>query len=230
MSNKPNPDRVKKGGSRWYDFGGDRAYPSVTTVTGTHPAKKKAIEGFEDAVGKDKAEYIKNYTALRGTLVHHRILNPIAQRPLPLPEVDLELIEDSTMEEIQICEAMWDDLDYDVGERPYVEERTWSHEHGYAGTADLLTEGGTVTDLKTSKPKPKGWAPSESQKMQVSAYFHAIREMDHLPDPKDAAIIVLHPDPEYNPHLSAKVERLSPLEIDEWFDGFLDLLHKNFDV
>lgn len=215
-------------GNRWYSTQkGD--YPSVTTVTGSYGPKKKKLEEFEDAVGAERAEAIKNYTAMRGTLVHHRILNPLAMRSLPLPEVDLGMVTDGLEEEIQMCEAMWDALDYDVGENAYVEERLVSHEHGYAGTMDLLTEGGTATDLKTSKPKPKGWAPSDSQKMQVSAYFYASLEQDHIPDPTDAAIVVLHPDRQYNPSLSAKVVRLDRDDIDHYFGEFKRLLSKFHD-
>lgn len=219
------PTRVRgPDGNRWYEVGGNR-YPSVTTVTGSYGPKKEAIEGFVEAVGEDRAEEIKDYTALRGTLVHHRILNPLAMRPLPTPDVDLERWDTEQLAtEIETCVAMWEQLDYPVGDDPFIEERLYSHEHGYAGTMDMMTDEGVVTDLKTSKPKPKGWAPSDSQKMQVAAYVRAAEEREKVPEPTGGAIVVLHPDPKNNPRLEARVEELSMDDVDFYFGEFKRLL------
>lgn len=214
----PGPD-----GNRWYRTEeGD--YPSVTTVTGTLPEKKQRINGWEDKERKNGNDpnLIRDRAALRGTLVHHRALNPLAMRPLPLPEVDMTMLDGELKAEIEMCLAMWDDLDLDVGDSPYVEERVVSHEHGYAGTLDLLT-GGTVIDLKTSI------AIFPSHKMQASAYFLAAREVDRLPDPEDAAIIQLNPKPDSNPTMTPEIVRMDESTVEHWFGKFKSLLAK-FDV
>lgn len=208
------PKRVSKGGERYYRVGGDE-YPSVTTILNAYQPKKQKIENWKERLrgqGLDP-NAVRDRAALRGTLVHHRILNRYAIRELPLPEVDVGEIDEELMNDVETCVAMWDDLDFHVGESPFIEESVWSHENEYAGTLDMLTNG-TVVDLKTSK------TAFDSHKMQSAAYFYAATEMPELPDPSSAAVIVLHPGDE----LIYKVERLNLEEIERWFRVFLDVL------
>lgn len=209
------PNRVSKGGERYYSVGGEE-YPSVTTILNAYQPKKKKIDNWRarlKAEGKDP-NAVRDRAALRGTIAHHRILNQYAVRELPPPKVDINEIDEDLMTDVETCVALWNDLDFEVGPSPHVEESVWSHEHGYAGTLDLLT-GGDVVDLKTSK------AAFNSHKMQAAAYFHAAEELPRLPDPTGAAIIVLHPDED---NLTGKVVRMDRDEIAHWFGVFLDVL------
>lgn len=217
----PEPVRLQKGSERFYKIGG-REYPSVTTILNAYGPKKKAIEA-----ANVPDEYV-DYAALRGTLAHHRILDPYAIRSLPLPQVDFDVVRRwgktpaDLHAELEVCDVMWDNLDFDMGTSPYIEQKIVSHEHGYAGTLDVLTHGGVderlVADLKTSK------GAFDSHKLQAAAYFHAAIEIAELPDPDGAAIIVLHPDPDGNPTLTPKVERMDRDVVDHWFDIFLGVL------
>jgi hypothetical protein len=215
MSDLP---RVKIDGERHYEVNG-KPYPSVTTVTSRHPEKKKGLNDWEKRVGPEEAERIRNQSALLGTVVHHRILNEYSITPLPKPETDLSHAYDGIMTDVETCLSMWDRLDFEVESMPFIEERIVSHEHEYAGTYDMMTDG-TVVDLKTS-PAFRG-----SHKWQIAAYFYAIRELSEYPDPSNAAIIKLHPDPERNPSLEAEVLWLSEDDLSEHFSTFKMLLNE----
>lgn len=205
------PERTKIDGDRYYKVGSN-TYPSVTTVSDTYPPKQEALSAA------NVPDHEVERAGLLGTLAHHRILDDYAVRKLPPPEIDLSLVDDDLKSDIQVCELLWEDCDFDMGDSPYIEKRIVSHEHGYAGTLDALVNETTVMDLKTSK------SCYPSHKLQISAYAKAVEENDKLPDPTDAAIVVLHPKPENNPHMTPKVHRLDQDDIDEWFDEFLGLL------
>lgn len=216
-------ERVKINGDRHYKIGDD-AYPSVTVITGLHPPKRDGIQGFKQKY-PDTWKQRRDRAGLLGTLAHHRILNPLAVRNLPVPEVDFSLVDDELETDIETCEALWDDLAFDVGPSPYVEERLVSHKHEYAGTADLITTGpeneaATVVDLKTTG------AIHDSYRMQVAAYRVACCEMPSMPNPDHGAIIRLDPDPETNPELTPQVEFLRPSDLNGWFKTFLELREK----
>lgn len=211
-------ERVKIDGERHYKIDGD-AYPSVTTVTGWSPKKQQALAEWEKRVGEENAAEIRDQSALLGTVVHHRILNDYSITPLPKPEIDLSDAYPGVMADVETCLSMWDKLDFEVERTPYIEERIVSHEHEYAGTFDMMTDG-TVVDLKTSA------AIRGSHKWQIAAYFYAIREIDSFEDPEDAAIIKLCPDPGRNPSLEAEVHRLDEDELADHFATFKRLLNE----
>ena len=216
------PTRISIDGDRHYRIDGNDL-PSVTTILGEYEPKQQALEGWKQ--NTDNWRQVRDRAALVGTVAHHRILNPYAIRSLPLPDVDMSLVDESVEADVETCEVLWDSLDFDVGDSPYIEEPVYSHEHGYAGTADMITTGpnngaGTIVDLKTSS------AIQDSHRMQVSAYRVACREMPSLPDPDHGAIIRLDPDPETNPEMTPEVELLRPGELDDLFDTFTDLLAK----
>lgn len=210
------PDRVKVDGERHYAVG-DSPYPSVTTVTNYYPPKKEALQSWKART--DNFEEVRDRAGVLGTLAHHRILNPYAIRSLPPPEIDLSYVDDELKTDIETCELLWEKCDFPVEDSPLIEKKAWSHEHEYAGTFDMFTDG-TVVDLKTSA------AVQDSYRMQVAAYFYAMREMPDMPDPDDAAIIVLCPDPDRNPNLVPKVTRLKEPELAEWFDTFTECIER----
>ena len=55
-------------GSRTYDFGGMRL-PSVTTILGL-TKDQSFLKDWQEKVGHEKAESIKNHSSKRGTSVH----------------------------------------------------------------------------------------------------------------------------------------------------------------
>lgn len=210
-----NPDRVHRGGERYYRVEGEE-YPSVTTILNHYKPKRQKINNWEKRLrgeGRDPRK-VRDKAALRGTLAHFRILDRYAIRDLPLPEVDMSEVDEELMTDVEVCVALWDDLGFEVGDSPHVETPVWSHEIGYAGTLDLLTNG-SIVDLKTSK------AAFSSHKMQAAAYHYAATEMPDLPDPDKAAIVVLHPGDD---DIIGDIHWLTADEIDRWFETFLDVL------
>lgn len=215
-----DPQRVTVDGKRFYRVG-DRQFPSVTTVTGTYAPKTRKIAQWEEhllAQGLDPDKE-RDRAALRGTAVHHRILAPLALRRLEPPPIDIRAVDDELLTDVETCVAMWEDLDFVVGPSPHVEEKVVNADEGYAGTFDLCTNG-TLVDLKTSS------SVYDSHRMQVAAYHRAVSRLDDYPDPVEAAIILLNPDPETNPSMEGTIDRMGPDAIDYWYSEFADLLDK----
>lgn len=208
-----SPERVQTDRGRFYKVDGNR-YPSVTTVLDAYEPKKKALDEWKART--DNWREIRDRSALVGTLVHHRVLNPLALRELPLPEVDMAAVDDDVMTDVETGVAIWEKCDFQVGDSPYVEEAIHNPDPGYAGTFDLLTNG-TIVDLKTSA------SVRESHKLQLSAYWHAARRLPRLPDPTDGAIIVLNPDPDRNRRLEPKVHRFDEGDLRQWYETFIDV-------
>jgi hypothetical protein len=209
-------------GVRHYHWDDGESFPSVTTILGAYPPKKKAIDRASQKPG---AEQYKQEQGTLGSVVHHRILNDIAIRQIDPPRIDLSVVEeyDSLEEDIELCKVMWDraqerlDL-LDPGPTPRVEEPVRSVTHGYAGRFDLLTTGDTLVDLKVSP------TVYDSYKMQAAAYVTAAREMPNGPNPERAAIVCLHPHEDDNPHLEPQWLVLERAELNEWFETFTDVI------
>jgi len=215
-------DRNEINGKRHYEVQGDN-FISVTAVTDEDPDKQEAINHWKKRT--NNPGLVKKRKGIIGTLAHHRILNPLSLQPLELPEVDMGMVDDDIETDVETCIALWEDCDFEIGPNPHVERRIASFKHEYAGTFDLMTtqqtgsgERTVLVDLKTSK------AAFHSHKMQLAAYYHAIREWPELPNPDCGAIIVLHPDPSNNPELTPHVEWLREPKLEEVFDDFLKLL------
>lgn len=205
------------------DENGDRVYiwddgsfPSVTTILKCYEPKQRAIEGFKES-HPNPIQY-RDRQGLVGSCVHHRILNNIALRHIDPPYVDPDHMDADTMLDIETAVAMWDQVDIDPGNTPRVEIPLRHPQHGYAGRCDLLTDDGLVTDLKISG------SIHDSYKMQVAAYYHAIKYMPDYPDPTGAAIVSLAPKESDNPTLSPHTVRLDEQTLTDWFDVFLDCL------
>jgi len=198
-------------GSRYYHVRGE-TLPSVTTILNAYKPKQDAIRKWRQRV--DDPDHLRDRAALVGTLAHHRILNRYAIRDLDPPPVDLDLVDDELEVDVETACVLWDELGLDIAPDPYVEQAVWS-EKGYAGTFDLLSDS-TVYDLKTSR---RAW---DSSKLQLAAYYHACREQPKVPDPEQAAVVVLNYRSDSN--LQGHIERLGPNELDEWYGEFLSVL------
>lgn len=211
-------------GFRVYRWEDGAELPSVTTILDEDPQKKKAIQAYRSSHPRPD-EYM-NEQGLLGSIVHHRILNQYAIRPLSPPQLSFEVIErygkESLRADIQTCEGMWDSvLEHEQvvpGHSPKIEKPVRSMEHGYAGRFDMLTTDGTLVDLKVSK------SIYDSYKMQIAAYANAAGEMSEYPTPERAAIVGLHPHVENNPHLTPTVELITKQELDEQFENFTEVL------
>ena len=172
-------------GSRTYDFGGMRL-PSVTTILGL-TKDQSFLKDWQEKVGHEKAESIKNHSSKRGTSVHKFLesyitgvgyddLSPIGTEAKPMAEKIIE-----------------------IGLTPV--EEYYGSEIGlyypalYAGTTDLvcLHNGKeTIVDFKqANKPKKKEWI--EDYYLQIAAYAMA-HDYVHKSRIEQCVIMMCTPD------------------------------------
>jgi hypothetical protein len=203
-------------GDRYYEWDDGAEYPSVTTILKADPEKKEAIQNWRET--HPDPDHYRDRQGQLGRLVHRRVLNQYAIRSLPPEPIRQELLDDDFKADVETAVGMWDDVPIDVGERPHVEVAVRNDEYRYAGRFDLLTDDGVLCDLKISKQV------RESYRYQAAAYWKALESMDDLPNPTEAAIIRLHPDPAWNKHLTPKVERITPPQANILFERFKRIL------
>ena len=152
-------------GSRIYDFGGEKL-PSVTTILGL-TKDQTFIKDWQQKVGYEKAESIKNHSSKRGTSMHKFLeshitgvgyddLSPIGAEAKPMAEKIIE-----------------------IGLTPvdeyYGSEVTLYYPGLYAGSTDLVCSHNgmeTIVDFKqANRPKKKEWI--EDYYLQIAAYAMA---------------------------------------------------------
>lgn len=207
-------------GVRFYHWSDGASLPSVTTILNADPEKKKAIENFQQT--HPRPEEYKNEQGTLGSIVHHRILKELSIRRLEPPALDMGSVYDGIETDIETAEMLWDDAvdQYPAlhpGDSPHVESPIRNLNHRYAGRFDLLTDGGTLIDLKVSP------TVHDSYKMQAAAYWRAIERDSDLPTPNRAAIVSLYPRIDKNPHLTPTVSFIPGRDLDRWFNRFLEV-------
>lgn len=211
---KSDYERTKIDGDRHYVVGGE-AYVSVTTATNAYAPKQEALESWKKRT--DNFEQVRDRAGVLGTAAHHRILGQYANGKLELPYIDLSVVDGEMETDVETAELLWDKCDFELTDRALIERRVAHHGYKYAGTFDAY-EDGAVIDLKTSP------TVHDSYKMQVAAYREAMIADPDYPDPEEAVIVIICPDPDKNKWLRPRVKRYKPPELDRWFDTFLDVL------
>ena len=152
-------------GSRIYDFGGQRL-PSVTTILGL-TKDQSFLKDWQQKVGHEKAESIKNHSSKRGTSMHKFLeshitgvgyddLSPIGTEAKPMAEKIIE-------------------IGLTPVEEYYGSEVTLYYPGLYAGSTDLVClHNGmeTIVGFKqANRPKKKEWI--EDYYLQIAAYAMA---------------------------------------------------------
>jgi len=156
-------------GQRHYDIGNDKL-PSVTTILSqTQPEEKKAkLAEWQQKVGKDKADSIRDQAAERGTIMH-RILEGYltGQRHLDLTDLGQQAGV--------MAKNIWETDLRDGMDEVWGTEVTVYYPGVYAGATDLVgVYNGTqiIGDFKqTNKPKRKEWIGDYF--IQLAAYAMA---------------------------------------------------------
>ena len=142
-------------GQRHYDIGNDKL-PSVTTILSqTQPEEKKAkLAEWQQKVGKNEAERIRDQSAERGTIMH-RILEGYltGHRHADLSDLGLKAGE--------MAKKIWEADLRDNMEEVWGTEVTVYYPGLYAGATDLVgiyNGSQIIGDFKqTNKPKRKEW-------------------------------------------------------------------------
>ena len=156
-------------GQRHYDIGNDKL-PSVTTILSqTQPEEKKAkLAEWQQKVGKDKADSIRDQAAERGTIMH-RILEGYltGQRHLDLTDLGQQAGV--------MAKNIWETDLRDGMDEVWGTEVTVYYPGLYAGATDLVgVYNGTqiIGDFKqTNKPKRREWIGDYF--IQLAAYAMA---------------------------------------------------------
>ena len=131
-------------------FRSGNVYPSITTVLGDQPEKKKAIMEWRARVGQEEATKITQQSARRGTDLHG-----LMEKYILGDEIDAKKIMPSTLARFRLVQKCLDDnlqLVY-ASETPM-----YSDLLRIAGTADLICEWNgevTVVDFKTARKMKK---------------------------------------------------------------------------
>lgn len=136
-------------GQRFYCTPDGAKLPSVTTVLGFNPEKKKALYEWRKRVGSEEANRVSRNASGRGTKFHKLCEDYINNIPItnPMPDA-LEMFR-------QIKPIISDNL----SEVWYQEQALWSTKYlGIAGRVDLIGRWNdklAVIDFKTSKRHKK---------------------------------------------------------------------------
>ena len=141
----PKAKQINTDLGRRYSTPEANIYPSITTVLGSQPEKKKSIAEWRARVGEGVANKISQQAAKRGTALHH-----IMEKYILGDELDLSKEMPSTIDrfrKVQKC------VDTNLQLVYATESAMYSDILRIAGTADLICEWNgkpTVVDFKTS--------------------------------------------------------------------------------
>jgi len=153
-------------GQRHYNISNEKL-PSVTTILSqTQPEeKKRKLAEWQQKMGKDKADSIRDQSAERGTIMHRVLEGYITgERHVDLSEVGLKAGD--------MAKKIWDDDLKGNMDEVWGSEVTVYYPGLYAGATDLVgvyNGGESIVDFKqTNKPKRKEWI--EDYFIQLAAY------------------------------------------------------------
>lgn len=169
-------------GRRYYQTPDGKRYPSVTTVLGDRPEKKRAIYEWRQRVGEEKANRISTQAARRGTSVHTLMENYVRD----LSEPDSSEMPTSLNSFRCLKKALDANLEVVRG----LEVGLYSHNLKLAGRCDLVGQWNgrnAIIDFKTSK-KLKKEEHIEDYFLQCTAYSIMFEELTGI---KTSGIVVL---------------------------------------
>lgn len=228
---------VDSDGVRWYSIG-DKEFPSVTSIIGKDPVKKKQIDDWRKRhrENPDKGDP-EDYTYLwqkTGDAMHHKILSRYTSNEIKINAPDLSEVPPDVLANVirfkDKAVEMWDLMNPTVYGSPRVENVVWDTEYGYAGSADFIGEleipGKLERSLVLMDLKSTPWIKLKNDlDMQLAAYREALKSFN-IPTPNKAIGIGLCGDPSRNSSLQNKVKILNEDELDEGFERFLELKRK----
>lgn len=185
-----------------YEFNGIH-YPSVTTILSRTETKEQkqfwsdwrrkfSMSGFKNA------EDYRNYTAIRGTLVHYNVLNSLhfsTLDPSGLPKISEWLSRHEILiPEIEHCRRLWNESGISqVLKGPFIIETPSYHPAlMYAGTPDLIgtntiTGKRILVDLKTSSGE------RDEHRIQLGGYAAMVSYWKPEDPIEEAILIYLNP-------------------------------------
>jgi ATP-dependent exoDNAse (exonuclease V) beta subunit len=142
----PKAKQINTSLGRRYSTPDGNVYPSITTVLGSQPEKKKSLAEWRARVGEEEARKITTQSARRGTELHN-----LMEKYILGDEIDVKKIIPTTLARFRPVQKCLDEnlqLVY-ASETPM-----FSDILRIAGTADLICEWNgevTVIDFKTAR-------------------------------------------------------------------------------
>jgi hypothetical protein len=176
--------QINSPNGRRYETPDGNRYPSITTVLGADPEKKKTLLEWRKRVGEEEANRVSVQASRRGTRVHamcEDYLNNYNPYSRAMP-VDVE-----TFNSIKPI------LDENITDIHAQEAPLYSHHLRLAGTVDCIAKYNgvlSIIDFKTSrKTKKKEWI--EQYFMQETAYAIMYEERTGRPITQLVTIIAV---------------------------------------
>jgi len=165
----PTSTRALINGKRHYDVGTNEKLPSVTTILSATQSeeKKQKLEEWKKRMGEQRADRIRDISAMRGTSMHTYLEGYIKdERHLDLTALGQEA---GRMADVVIRSGLGD------LEEVWGTEVTLYYPGLYAGATDVVgiyAGKPTIIDFKqTNKPKQREWI--EDYFVQLAAYAMA---------------------------------------------------------
>ena len=172
-----------KNGKRYYSIEG-KTYPSITSVLGSNPDKKRSLMEWRKRVGVEEANKISTTAAKRGTAVHQICEDYLNNKP--------DHINGAMPDSVEMFSSLSPILDNSLGTIYAQEVAMFSHRLGVAGRVDCIAEWDdtlSIIDFKTSnKPKRIEWI--NDYFMQCAGYAAMYYEMTDIPI-KDVVVAIM---------------------------------------
>jgi genome maintenance exonuclease 1 len=147
-------------------------YPSVTSILGYDPEKKKSLDEWRAKVGEDVANRISKKATQRGTALHSYVENFLLGNPF-----DVHMLHYDMWTPIESY------LQNTIGDIHAIESQLYSNHLRSAGTVDLIAEHNgklSIIDIKTST-KLKYSDEISHYYEQCAAYAVMFEELTGIP-------------------------------------------------
>ena len=169
----PRAKQINTPSGRRYQTPDGNVYPSITTVLGDQPEKKKAIMEWRARVGEEEANRIARKASNRGTKLHNTVEKYLLNEVSPL---QMQTMMPDTKELFLKLKPF---LDKHVNNIYGIEQALYSHKLRLAGRCDCIGEWDgkiSIIDWKTAT-RTKEKESIANYFMQASAYAEMFEEI-----------------------------------------------------
>jgi genome maintenance exonuclease 1 len=186
----PKAKQINTPSGRRYATPDGNIYPSITTILGSQPEKKKSLAEWRARVGEEQANKISRQAAGRGTALHN-----LMEKYILGDEIDVRKILPTTLSyfrPVQKC------IDENLQLVYASETSMFSDILRIAGTADLICEWNgevTVVDFKTAT-RMKTREMIKDYFLQATAYSIMFEEHTGIRTP-NIVILMISEDQEF---------------------------------
>ena len=194
----------------------------ITSIVNKMVPKSGGVAGWQRKNANH--EQLLARSAVKGTLMHHRLQSKLSEEDLDLPEIDFALVDEAMLSELELAEIMFESLKFDWSYPRWIEHPVYRREWPpFAGTPDTLSmmgcEGITPPGLLLVDYKSSSEI-YESQRYQCGGYYVALPESRK---PENCWIVGLNTDPKKNPFCKPVIAKLPRTVLDKYGEKFIDM-------